>query len=232
MGLGTVSWWAAFTAGLLSFFTPCILPMIPAYIMYVTGAALEDDMKAMRLRAFTRTLGFVLGFTVIFMIMGLTATYIGRAFQVNRDLFRYVSGTIIILFGLSLTGLIRLSFLQKGIHVKAPKKMTGWFSAVIMGMAFAAAWTPCAGPVLGSVLFMAGGSATATAGTLLLLVYSLGMAVPFLLTAIFMSYFLKWLGHIERWAPVAMKVGGWLLVLFGLLIIFDKVVVISRWMIG
>ncbi len=231
MGLiGDVSWWAAFMAGVISFFTPCILPMIPAYIMYITGAALEDEMKTLRVRAFTRTLGFVIGFTVIFMIMGLGATFVGRVFQENRAWVRWISGGIIILFGLSLADVIKLSFLQKSLKMRAPKEITGWFGAVAMGMAFAAGWTPCAGPVLGAVLFMAGGTATATSGALLLFIYSMGMALPFLLTALFMGVFAKWLHKLEKIAPVMMKVGGWMLVGFGLLIIFDKVVVISSWL--
>ena len=151
---------AAFGAGFISFFSPCLLPMIPAYIMYITGVDLEEDLSKRRLKALVRTLFFVLGFTIVFMIMGSSASFIGRVFAQNKTLFLRISGIVIVLFGLNMMGVLKLGFLSGEKRVKSPKKITNWFSSVLMGMAFAGGWTPCFGPVLASILIMAGGTNT------------------------------------------------------------------------
>ena len=217
----------AFGAGFLSFFSPCLLPMIPAYIMYITGVDMEDDLSKVRMTALMRTLGFVLGFTVIFMIMGSSASFLGRAFIQNKTIFFRISGILIILFGLNMMGVLNLKFLGMEKRVKSPKKVTSWFSSILMGMAFAAGWTPCFGPVLASILVFAGTSATVSKGVLLLFIYSVGMAVPFVLTALFINVFIKWLAKAEKFLKYMPYVSGIILVIFGLLIFFDKMMSIS-----
>jgi cytochrome c-type biogenesis protein len=217
----------AFGAGFLSFFSPCLLPMIPAYIMYITGVDMEDDLSKVRMTALMRTLGFVLGFTVIFMIMGSSASFLGRAFIQNKTIFFRISGILIILFGLNMMGVLNLKFLGMEKRVKSPKKVTSWFSSILMGMAFAAGWTPCFGPVLASILVFAGTSATVSKGVLLLFIYSVGMAVPFILTALFINVFIKWLAKAEKFLKYMPYVSGIILVIFGLLIFFDKMMSIS-----
>src|SRR5690554_5224359 len=128
---------AAFGAGFISFFSPCLLPMIPAYIMYITGVDLEEDLNKRKMKALIRTLFFVLGFTVVFMIMGSSASLIGKIFSQNRSLFLKVSGIIIVLFGLNMMGILKLGFLSGEKRVKSPKKITNGFSSFLMGMAFA-----------------------------------------------------------------------------------------------
>ena len=159
----------AFGAGFLSFFSPCILPMIPAYIMYITGSSVESDVTRKRMLALTRTLAFILGFTIVFVIMGSSATLIGKVFIRNKDIFSKISGLIIIVFGLNMMGIINLRFMNLDKRVAAPKKIVNWFSSMLMGMAFAAGWTPCFGPVLASILIYAGGAETISKGVILLL---------------------------------------------------------------
>ncbi len=227
MFLKEVSWGMAFLAGFLSFFSACILPLIPAYIMYLTGSTIEAEVNKRRIFALTRTLGFILGFTIIFMIMGVSVSFIGRVFVRNRDIFSKISGLLIILFGLNMMGLLNFGVLKK-INIKAPKKITNWFSSILMGMAFAAGWSPCFGPVLGAILVYAGGTETVGQGVLLLLIYSIGMAIPFILTALFINKFIELMDKYEEYLKYINIVGGSLLVLFGLLVFFDRVVDISR----
>ena len=217
----------AFGAGFLSFFSPCLLPMIPAYIMYITGVDVEDDLSKVRVRALVRTMGFIIGFTIIFMIMGSSATLLGRVFVQNKDIFFKVSGVLIILFGLNMMGVLKFNFLSSEKRVKSPKKVTSWFSSVLMGMAFAAGWTPCFGPVLASILVFAGTSATISKGVLLLFIYSVGMAVPFILTALFINVFISWMAKAEKFMKYMPTISGVILVVFGLLIFFNKMTMIS-----
>ncbi|MDR7855587.1 cytochrome c biogenesis protein CcdA [Tissierella sp.] len=221
---------AAFGAGFLSFFSPCILPLIPAYIMYITGTNMEDELEKKRLFALTRTMGFVIGFTIVFMIMGTSASFIGKLFIRNKDLFSKISGIIIIIFGLNMMGIIKLRFLNISRRIKAPKKITSWFSSILMGMAFAAGWTPCFGPILGAILMHAGGSGTVSKGVYLLLIYSLGMAIPFILTALFINAFTRFMDKAEKFIKYIPIIGGLLMVIFGILIYFDKMMRISNFL--
>lgn len=223
-----VSWGAAFGFGFLSFFSPCILPLIPVYIMYLTGISVESELKEKRIFAFKRTLGFVIGFAIIFMVMGTSASFIGKMFARNRSIFSKVSGLLIIFFGLNMAGILNIRFLNMEKKVKAPKKITNWFSSVLMGMAFAAGWTPCFGPVLAAILVYAGNSDTILKGSLLLLVYSIGMAIPFLLTSFFIGTFSKFLERGQKWMKYIPKIGGFIMIVFGLLIFFDKMSYISN----
>lgn len=218
----------AFGAGFLSFFSPCILPLIPAYIMYLTGSTMEDEIQEKRLFALVRTLGFVIGFTIIFMIMGTSASFLGKIFIRNKELFAKISGVLITIFGLNMMGILKLNFLNMEKRVSAPKKITNWFSSLLMGMAFAAGWTPCFGPALASILIYAGGTDTISKGIFLLLVYSIGMAIPFILTALFINVFIKLMERGEKFIVYLPKIGGLIMVIFGLLVFFNKVISISR----
>lgn len=228
MVLENVSIPIAFGAGILSFFTPCILPMIPAYIMYMTGSAAEREVNQKKLIALARTFGFVIGFTIIFIIMGSSASFIGRMFIRKKDIFSKISGIIIIAFGLNLMGVIRLKFLSVDRRVSGPKKVNSWFSSILMGMAFAAGWTPCFGPILASILIYASTSNTLSQGVFLLFIYSIGMAIPFILTAVFINVFSRFLEKAEKIMMYLPKISGLIMVIFGLLVFFNKVIDISR----
>lgn len=217
----------AFGFGFLSFFSPCILPMIPVYIMYITGVSMESELEERRVLALKRTFAFVLGFTIVFMIMGISASLIGRIFIRNKGVFSKISGVLIIFFGLNMAGILKLNFLNIEKKMKAPKKITNSFSSTLMGMAFAAGWTPCFGPVLASILVFAGNSDTVLKGSFLLLIYSIGMAIPFILTALFIGIFTKLMNKGERFMKYVPTIGGWLMIIFGLLVFFDKMRYIS-----
>lgn len=218
----------AFGAGFLSFFSPCILPMIPGYIMYITGSLSEEDVSRKKIFALNRTLAFVLGFTIVFIIMGSSATILGKIFIRNKTIFARISGLIIIVFGLNMMGIIKLGFLNFNKRLTAPKKVTSWLSSTLMGMAFAAGWTPCFGPVLASILIYAGGSDTVSKGIILLLVYSMGMGLPFILTALFINGFDQFMNKSERLMKFIPIISGAIMIIFGLLVFFNKVVDISR----
>lgn len=227
---GDISFPLAFGAGFLSFFSPCILPMIPAYIMYLTGTSMEEEVKERRIYALIRTLGFVLGFTIIFMIMGTSASFLGRVFIRNKRIFSKISGLLIIFFGLNMMGIVKFNFLNIQKKLSGPKEVTNWFGSVLMGMAFAAGWTPCFGPALASILIYAGNAATVSKGVVLLLIYSIGMGIPFILTALFINTFIKLLDKAGRFVQYLPIIGGLLMVIFGLLVYFNRVIEISRWM--
>ncbi|WP_320406239.1 cytochrome c biogenesis CcdA family protein [Gudongella oleilytica] len=223
-----VSYPIALGAGILSFFSPCLLPMIPAYIMYVSGADFEEDLSRRKFLAVTRTLGFIIGFTIIFMVMGTSASFLGRFFIQNKQLFLRISGLLIIAFGLNMMGVLKLGFLSSDKRVKSPKKITNWFSSILMGMAFAAGWTPCFGPVLASILVYAGSAGTISKGVLLLLIYSIGMAIPFMLTALFINVFTRLMEKAESFMKYMPYISGIILVIFGILIFFNKMIDISK----
>ncbi|MBS4535154.1 cytochrome c biogenesis protein CcdA [Clostridium sp. D2Q-14] len=225
-----VTFTMAFGAGVLSFFSPCILPLIPAYIMYMTGTSMEEELSRKKWLAVSRTLGFVVGFTIIFMMMGLSASYVGRVFIQNKAIFTKISGVLIMFFGLNLMGIIEIGFMNKEKKAKASKKVTSVLGSTIMGMAFAAGWTPCYGPILASILVRAGFSNNITQAVYLLLVYSLGMAIPFILTALFISHFSKYLNRVQKWSGYIYKIAGLILVIFGILVFLDKIVIIGNWL--
>src|SRR5699024_5860664 len=143
-------------------------------------------------------------------------------------IFSRISGIIIIIFGLNLMGILKLRFLNTEKRQKAPKKMRNWFSSVLMGMAFAAGWTPCFGPVLGAILMYASGASTVSTGMLMLLVYSIGMAIPFILTALFINVFIKFMNKADKLMKYLPIIGGGIMVIFGVLVFFDKVIEISN----
>lgn len=228
MGAQYVSLPLALSAGFLSFFSPCILPLIPAYIMYITGTSAEAELKDHKILAITRTFGFILGFTIVFLIMGLSASFLGQLFARNRLFLLKVSGYVMILFGLNMFGLFKFKLFKTFALIKAPAKVSGFFSSVIMGLAFAAGWTPCFGPVLASIVIYAGATGTVASGFTLLLVYSVGLAIPFMLTAIFINTFNKFLDKREKFIKLVPKISGTVLIIFGLLILTNKLTVLGN----
>lgn len=228
MGVESVSLSIVFVAGFLSFFSPCILPLIPAYIMYITGVSVRNELVNNKILVFKRTLGFVIGFTIIFIIMGTSASFVGKIFVRNKEIFSKVSGILIILFGLKMMGILNLQFLDMQKKLKINMKTTNWFGSILMGMAFAVGWTPCFGPVLASILIYAGNSATVSTGIYLLLIYSIGMAIPFILTALFIDMFSKFFNKTKKLMIHIPKVCGFIMVVFGILMFLNKLVDISR----
>lgn len=231
--LQQVSIVAALLGGLISFLSPCVLPMLPAYVGYLTGTSLNDLEQApeasYRWLALTRSLGFICGFTVVFIVLGASASLLGKLLGSYRYLLRQIGGVLIFFFGLHLTGLLPIKWLyyQKRPEVTLGPK--GFFSAMVMGMAFAAGWTPCVGPILSAILLYAGASGTVGQGMLLLAIYSLGLGVPFLLTALAINRFLLLFRRFSRYLGYVTLFSGALLMGMGLLVFVNKMQVINQY---
>ncbi len=208
----------AFSAGILSFLSPCVLPLVPSYIGFLTGLSL-DEMSSRRRVAFTHALLFVLGFTLVFLLLGATASALGRTLAFHKVWLQRLGGVLIILFGLVCLGVIKSNVLLQDKRVHLQDKPLGFLGSVLVGMAFAAGWTPCIGPILGGILGLASAADTFGRGMLLLGAYSAGLAVPFLLAAWAVDRFLAWFQKFRPYLPWVMRVSGLLLIVVGVLLI-------------
>ena len=231
--MGDVTLLAAFGAGFLSFISPCVLPLIPGYISYISGMSLEDMRAAdagARRRLIIATLFFILGFSIVFMAMGASASAIGALLREYLRVVQKIAGIVIVVFGLHLLGLFRIGFLDRDTRVQTSRKPATPFGALVVGTAFAFGWTPCIGPILGGILTIAGSKDTVGEGVLLLAVYSAGLGVPFLLTSIAVDKFFLASARVRRYYRAIEIVSGVLLVLLGLLIFTDKFTLLSRYL--
>ena len=228
--MNNVSLILAFSAGLLSFLSPCVLPLVPAYITYITGSAVAElNTGKARLHTVYKSLGFVLGFSLVFIAMGASITSIGKLLITNIDIFRKVGGAIIVLFGIHITGLFRIKTLYYEKRLVPFEKLRKNISSVFVGMAFAAGWTPCVGPILASILIYAGSMETIGMGIMLLTAYSLGLAVPFVLTAYAIGSFGEYFKRISRHLNTISIVSGILLIAMGVLIFTNKLATLSQY---
>ena len=208
----------AFTAGLLSFLSPCVLPLIPSYVTFITGMSV-DEVQRSRRTALTHALLFILGFTLIFLALGATASALGRVLLAARDWVARAGGLLIIAFGLYLLGVFDSRTLDRERRVHFADKPVGYLGTVLVGIAFGAGWTPCIGPILGSILVYTSTQADLQRGLLLLFVYSLGLAIPFVIAALAIDRFLAAFAR-YRGAMIWMsRVGGVLLIVIGLLLV-------------
>jgi len=220
-----ITYSAALVAGLLSFFSPCILPLIPAYFSFITGLTLDEltqDKKEVRQKVILSTLFYVAGFSFIFILFGASASFLGGVASQYSWVVRYLGGGIILVFGLHLLGIINIKGFnfEKKIHVKEkPMHLMGVF---VIGMAFGAGWSPCIGPLLGSILIVAGNQDTVLKGVSLLAVYSAGLAIPFIIMSFFINSILGIMKRATRFIGALNKASGILLIVIGLLLIFDK----------
>jgi cytochrome c-type biogenesis protein len=205
-----------------------VLPLVPAYITYITGSAIADlgSGKA-RLHALHKSLGFVLGFSLVFIAMGASITSIGKLFIGNMDVFRKIGGTVIVLFGIHITGIFKIKALYYEKRLVPFEKLRKNISPVFVGMAFAAGWTPCVGPILASILIYAGSMETIAMGILLLTAYSFGLAVPFILTAYAIGSFSVYFKKISGYLDTISIISGILLILMGILIFTNKIAALS-----
>jgi cytochrome c-type biogenesis protein len=219
----------AFVAGLLSFLSPCVLPLVPSYIGFLTGMSLPE-MAGRRRVALLHALLFVLGFSLIFMLLGASATALGRALNYYQQWLQRIGGVLIILFGLVCLGVIRLSVLNQERRLQLEHKPVGFLGSAVVGMAFGAGWTPCIGPVLGAILGLAATTQDLSRGLLLLGMYSAGLAVPFLLAAAALDAFLDWFQRFRRYLPWVMRLSGALLVLVGLLMVTGEFTRLAGWL--
>lgn len=227
----------SFIAGLLSFLSPCLLPLIPVYVMYLKAdnedpsniptekEALELYKNAKFRQGLIKAIQFVLGFTIVFMLLGLAASSVGKFLIRYRDMITRAAGLFIVFFGLTMLGVIRINALTKDY-----RKMRS-ASAIGMGMAFAFGWTPCLGPILGSILAMtAAVTENLYQGIFLLLIYSLGLAIPFIFAYIFIELFEKYVSGIAKYSGVIAKIGAVIMILFGLLLVFNQLNTVIGWL--
>jgi cytochrome c-type biogenesis protein len=221
----------SFTAGLLSFLSPCVLPLIPSYVTFITGLGLEDAARARR-TAVVHALLFVLGFSLIFIALGATATVLGRVLLAYRGVLSRVGGLLIILFGLYTLGAVRLGALSVERRVHLADKPVGYLGTVLVGVAFGAGWTPCIGPILGSILLYTSSAADLRQGVLLLATYSLGLAVPFLVAAAFVPRFLAFFARARGRLVWFTRAAGVLMVLVGVLLVTDYFTLLAGWLQG
>lgn len=224
----TVSYSFAFLEGLLSFFSPCILPLIPAYFTFITGYSLEQltsehDPKV-RGKVILSTLAYVSGFSFVFILLGASASFLGGLIYDYRDAIRIVGGVLIIALGVHLTGLIRIPGLEFEKRLQMKKKPLHFMGTFLVGMAFAAGWSPCIGPMLGSILIIAGSQETVLEGMALLGVYSAGLALPFLVISVFINFILTFLKKATRVLRYVNWVAGGLLVAVGILLLTNRLV--------
>ena len=213
---------AAFIAGVFSFFSPCLLPLLPVYFSILADSGAYADGIYKKRVLLVNTCSFVLGFTVIFVLLGLTITAVGRFLLIHRELLVKISGIFVILFGMFVLGIIRIPALMREHRRQMQMSKVTPLSAFLLGCAFSLGWTPCIGPILSSVLFMAGSSQSFKTGVLLLLVFSLGMGLPFITLAIAVDRTLVWIKSYRAYLPITQKFAGALLIVMGILLFMNR----------
>lgn len=227
-GEATIGFLVAFSAGLLSFLSPCVLPLVPSYLGFITGMSLEDVERSRR-TALVHTLLFVLGFTLIFLTLGATATLLGRFLLSQQQWISRAGGVLVILFGLVLMGVIRVGALSGERRVHLANKPLGYLGTVAVGAAFAAGWTPCLGPILGGILTYTANDANLGRGLALLGAYSLGLALPFIVASVALGKFFTVFAWLRKHLGLVNKIAGVLLVAVGVLMVTDRFAVLSGW---
>ena len=219
----------SFTAGVLSFLSPCVLPLIPSYVSFITGLSIDDVQRSRRI-TLIHSLLFVAGFTLVFLALGATATVLGRALFRHRDWVGRIGGVLVIVLGLYLLGVFNLGALNRERRVHIATKPLGYLGTLVVGMAFAAGWTPCIGPILGGVLTYTASSADLSRGLVLLFAYSLGLAVPFLLAALMIDRFMELFQRYRGALLWISRASGVLLIIVGVLMITGSMTVLSAWL--
>ena len=236
MGGFEVGYAGAFAAGLLSFLSPCVLPLVPPYLCFLAGVSIEQMTGEERLdkgvtrRALVTALLFVLGFSTVFVSLGATASFIGELLADNLDLMARIAGGVIIVLGLHFLGVFRFALLNRDVRLRGPDKPESMIGTYLVGLAFAFGWTPCVGPVLATILMIAGSESSVSRGVALLSVYSLGLGLPFLAAAAAMKPFMRLMARLRRGMVWVERTTGGLLVLTGLLFLSGTFSELSAWL--
>jgi cytochrome c-type biogenesis protein len=216
---------AAFLAGIVSFLSPCVLPLVPGYVSLISGASVEElqskDRKLLN-TVFLHSLMFILGFTVVFVMLGAAATTIGELARVYKKQLSWIAGAVIIIFGLHLAGILKIKALYADKRLHSVQGGKSPWGAFVIGFAFAFGWTPCLGPIISAILLLAGSAETVTKGVLLLWVYSLGLAVPFLITSLLIDRFLVFYGRFRKHLHTLEVGSGVVLIFLGALILMGR----------
>jgi cytochrome c-type biogenesis protein len=236
-----LSFYLAFAAGVLSFLSPCVLPLVPSYVAFITGLSFEEltqDQPQRKLRRviLRHSLLFILGFSVLFTALGASATLLGQFLAAHRDTIRIVGGILIIIFGLLISGVFSFGFLQQEKRFHLRDKPLGYLGSFLVGITFAAGWTPCVGPILSSILLYASTAEDMRSGIFLLLFYSLGLGLPFFACSLALNTFLGAFRKARSYLGVFTKVGGVLLIIVGVLLLTNSFAllneVLGRWFPG
>ena len=228
MGVGFA---VAFAAGLLSFLSPCVLPLIPSYVGYLTGMSVEE-VERRRGTAVLHGLWFVAGFSLVFVLLGAAASAVGNLLRDYQVWLGRVGGVLLILFGVYLLGILRPAFLMRERRIELARKPLGYFGSGVVGFTFGAAWTPCIGPILGGILTLAATQAGSGRGILLLAVYALGLGVPFLLTALALDRFLVWFQRFRPYIIWVDRIAGAMLIVLGILLVTDSFTLLAGYLRG
>ena len=231
----TVSYTIAFTAGFLSFVSPCVLPLVPSYVSYITGLSLEELTSPaggthVRWVTVKNSLLFILGFSIVFIAFGASATAIGQAFLTYQSLFRKIGGLLIVVFGLYLIGALKIPVLMTYKQYQFQNRPAGAFGSVLIGVAFAAGWTPCVGPILGTILLYAGTTHSVMNGIQLLSVYSIGLGLPLLITALSVNAFLASFKRLKDYLWIVSLISGIFLILVGVMIFTNSFTLFTAWL--
>ena len=225
--MNDVSFPLAFMAGVLSFLSPCVLPLVPSYVSFITGMSFEDltgsaNRKRVRNLTITNSLVFIAGFSAVFIALGASSSAAGRILFQYQEWIRIIGGILIIIFGLFISGFLKLDFLMRERKVHLGGKPAGYIGTFAIGMTFAAGWTPCIGPILGSILLFASAKGSAVYGIKLLSVYSLGLAVPFFISSLAINSFLSYSKKFQKYMRVIMIISGILLIAFGVIMLTNR----------
>ncbi|NBN62093.1 cytochrome c biogenesis protein CcdA [Microvirga tunisiensis] len=233
--LQEVSLVGAMLAGLLSFVSPCVLPLVPPYLGFLAGTSLDEiadgkaESEASR-RVFFTSIAFVLGFSTVFVALGASASLIGQTISQHLQILGYIAGVVIIIMGLHFLGVFRIALLYREARVQVQRKPAGLGGAYVLGLAFAFGWTPCVGPILAAILFVAGSEDTVARGALLLSAYALGMGIPFLAAALFAGPFLRFMQKFRRHMRRVEQAMGVFMILTGILFLSGQLQVFSFWL--
>jgi cytochrome c-type biogenesis protein len=226
----------AFSAGMFSFLSPCVLPLFPSYLSFITGMSVADlsvDLTAAaRRRVFLHAVAFVVGFSLVFVALGASFSAAGQLLLDYREWIRRVGGVLIVLFGLYIAGVFRLGFLARTAQWQIREKPAGYVGSFAVGVTFAIGWTPCVGPILGAILSLAGTAETVQRGVWLLVAYSAGLGLPFLLSALALGSFLRFFRRYRPFIPLVERAAGVLLVVVGVLVYTNYYVILNSWAIS
>lgn len=229
-----VNIFVAFAAGVLSFLSPCVLPLIPSYLSFVSGISLEElrgeqTPSRVRARVILNSAAFIIGFSVVFVSLGASASLLGAIFLDYRNLIRIVGGVLVLLVGLYLVGLFKIAALDRYLQFNLKDKPAGYLGSILVGITFAVAWTPCVGPILGATLALASTAGEVGRGTLLLTSYAAGLALPFFLSALAINSFFQFSKKIRGYIQTIHALGGVLLIIVGILLIADYMTLLNAY---
>ena len=229
-----ISFIFAFSAGFLSFVSPCVLPLIPSYVSYITGISFEDLVEGGEDKNFTKvtlynSLAFIAGFTIVFVALGASSSYVGSFLRDYQEWIMRIGGLLVIFFGLFIMRVIKFDFINREKKVHLQEKPAGYIGSVLVGIVFAAGWTPCIGPILGSILSVSASEGSVLFGVQLLFAYSIGLGLPFLITSLALNTFLHHLPKVTRHMNIITTFSGVILVCIGLLLVTDRFTDLSNW---